>query len=394
MTDDITARSWAETALRASEARFRAVWEATDDALVLSDPDGVVLDANPAYYRLYGLTPAEVLGRSFAVIFPAAQRAWAEAEYRRYFASADPPAGAESVESTVRGGDDVERIVEARYTFIVEGGVRTAMLSTVRDITARVRAEAERTDLLAREQAARRDAESALRLRDAFLASISHDLRTPLTTLGGSAQLLQRQLARAGSLDAAQAERPLAGIVRAATQLRAMVDELLDLAQLDSGQPLALQRTAVDLVALAREVAADQQQLTEAHAIRVEAGADALRGDYDAPRLERALANLVGNAVKYSPDGGEVTLTLERVTDGARAWAQLAVRDRGLGIAAADLPRVAERFYRGATVAGRIAGTGIGLAGAKQIVEQHGGTLVIASTEGRGTTVTVRLPLA
>ena len=235
--------------------------------------------------------------------------------------------------------------------------------------------------------------EAALRLRDAFLASISHDLRTPLATLSGTAQLLQRQLARGGALTEAQAAPGLAGIVRAGRQLRSMVEELLDLAQLDSGRLLALQRTPTDLVALARQVARDQQQLTETHRIAVRAGAAALEGDYDAARLERTLANLVGNAVKYSPDGGEVTLTLERVDDPMGAWAQLTVRDRGLGIPAADLPRVRERFYRGGNVVGRIAGTGIGLAGATQIVEQHGGTLALASEEGRGTTVTLRLPL-
>ena len=390
VTPNGTAPVPVEAALRTSEARFHAVWEATDDALALSDADGIVLAANPAYYRLYGLTPAEVLGQSFAVIFPADVRAWAAAEYRRLYSA---PELEPSVESVVQRADGTARIVEAHYTFIVEAGVRTAMLSTVRDITARKRAEAERADLLAQEQAARAQAEAALRLRDAFLASISHDLRTPLTTLSGTTQMLQRQLARSGSLSATQATPALAGITHSVRQLRAMVEELLDLAQLDSGQPLALQRTPTDLVALARQVAHDQQQLTKTHRIGVQAESAVLQGNYDAARLERTLANLVGNAVKYSPAGGAVTVRLARVDDAQGRWVELVVRDQGLGIPAADLPRVRERFYRGGNVAGRIEGTGIGLAGATQIVEQHGGTLAIASEEGQGTTVTLRLPL-
>ena len=103
------------------------------------------------------------------------------------------------------------------------------------------------------------------------------------------------------------------------------------------------------------------------------------------------IANLLSNAIKYSPDGGEVTLAVRRDAAGDRAV--LEVRDRGLGIPAADLPRVFERFRRGSNVVGRIPGTGIGLAGARQVVEQHGGAIAVDSVEGAGTTVTIQLPI-
>jgi signal transduction histidine kinase len=101
------------------------------------------------------------------------------------------------------------------------------------------------------------------------------------------------------------------------------------------------------------------------------------------------VANLLANAIKYSPSGGDVLISVD-VED---RWAVLAVRDDGMGIPASDLPHVFERFHRGSNVA-RLSGTGLGLAGAKDIVEQHGGTISVMSTEGRGTTVVVRLPLA
>jgi signal transduction histidine kinase len=164
---------------------------------------------------------------------------------------------------------------------------------------------------------------------------------------------------------------------------------VLDAARLQEGRPLELDRRPTDLVALARRAAAECQQTTGRHRIRCEAQVPRLVGRWDAARLERVLGNLLDNAVKYSPGGTEITLTVAR----SGATAVVAVRDRGVGIPAGDLPRVFERFYRGSNVAGRIGGTGLGLAGVKRIVEQHGGTIEVESVEGVGSTFTVRLPL-
>ena len=172
-----------------------------------------------------------------------------------------------------------------------------------------------------------------------------------------------------------------------------LVANLLDLAQPEADGPLALARRPTDLVALVRQAVAAQQAGTGRHRLRVESGEAALVGAWDAARLERVLGNLLGNAVKYSPDGGEIAVNVAREVDAAGAWALVSVRDDGLGIPAEDLPRVFERFHRGANVAGRIGGTGIGLAAARQVIEQHGGQVAVTSREGAGTTVTVRLPL-
>jgi signal transduction histidine kinase len=114
-------------------------------------------------------------------------------------------------------------------------------------------------------------------------------------------------------------------------------------------------------------------------------------------QMQRALRavrdNLVGNALKYSPAGGTIVVWVARTDDEDTARALLVVQDAGLGIPASDLPHIFERYYRAGNVRGRIAGTGIGLASVRQIVEQHGGEVAVASREGHGTTVTVRLPL-
>ncbi len=136
---DVTQQRADEAALRESEARFRAVWEATSDAIALSAPDGTVLAANPAYLALYGYDETAIVGHSFAVIFPKEYRIWAEDQHRALFASQEPP---QVFEAEVRRKDGVIRRVEARADFVIEGGQPTALVSVVRDVTDRRVAEA------------------------------------------------------------------------------------------------------------------------------------------------------------------------------------------------------------------------------------------------------------
>ena len=129
---DVTQRVRTEEELRTSEERFRTIWEQATDAMALSDAQGIVLQANPAYYQFYGYSPDEVIGKNFAVIYPEELREWAKAEYDRTFHdSLIQPA----VEAVIRRKDGTERVVESRYHFVHQNGQRTAMVSTVRDIT-------------------------------------------------------------------------------------------------------------------------------------------------------------------------------------------------------------------------------------------------------------------
>lgn len=227
--------------------------------------------------------------------------------------------------------------------------------------------------------------------REAFLAAIVHDLRTPLTVIHGHAQLLER---KATVLDAPQTEwleAGLAGIDAATASMTALVDDMLDLTRLHVGKQLDLKLQAVDLIALVAQTVAIVQRTT-GHAIGLHAAMPALVGQWDRRRLSRIVDNLLTNAVKYSPDGGSIDTSVTQEQDGD-GWAVLSVHDHGMGIPANDLPHVFEWFHRGENVAGHIPGTGLGLAGTKQIVEQHGGTIAIVSEEGQGTTVTIRLPI-
>ena len=285
----------------------------------------------------------------------------------------------------------VRAVREGAQDYLVKGKTDGTMLTrSIRYAVERRHAEQERARL-ARASA---EAEASLRVRDETLASISHDLRTPLTSIRGLAQLLQRRLSRDQNLNRDELAERLARIEEQTRLMARMIDDLLDVARIEAGRPLDLRREPCDLVELVRQAVSDVQRTSDLHTLHVETGEARLDASLDCPRMERVVLNLLTNAVKYSPDGGTVTVELRRTDLLGEPWAVVTVRDDGIGIPADDLPHIFERFYRASNVGEHVRGTGIGLAGTQQIVEQHGGHIEAISELGVGTTVTVRLPLA
>jgi signal transduction histidine kinase len=252
----------------------------------------------------------------------------------------------------------------------------------------RAASEDERLRAVARLQqrtaALEREAHEALRMRNEFLVAASHDLRTPISVILGYAQMLRRRL----SGDDTRTNEGLQSIERRARLMASVVDEMADATRLESGGAIALQREMIDLAALAEETAREQQH-TARHRLTMQIENRPLIGFWDPVRLRRVVANLIGNAVKYSPDGGEITIRLRREGNAA----VLSVRDAGMGIPRDDLPHIFSRFVRGTNALEITAGTGIGLATARQIVERHGGSISVESVEGSGSVFTIRLPL-
>ncbi len=227
--------------------------------------------------------------------------------------------------------------------------------------------------------------EEAARLKEDFLSTAAHDLKTPLTTLVVQAQLSTRRAARNPEAPADQAG--LQRILTESERLRAMVLELLDAARAEQAQ-LVGQRKPVDLAALMRDIA--RRHAGDHHAFVVEAP-EQLMGRYDPHRIAQLLENLAENAVKYSPQGGTVTARLWQ----DEAGIHLTVADQGIGIPADDLPHLFDRFHRGTNVNDRrFPGWGLGLSICRRIVEQYGGQIVVSSREGVGSTFQVTLPAA
>jgi len=248
-------------------------------------------------------------------------------------------------------------------------------------------AEAERARGVARDAQAL--AEEALRVRDDFMNAASHDLRTPLTGVMGRSDLIQTRLDSGRPLDEGWFRTQVDLLRQSARRMAATVEEITDAAQLQMGRPLSLKLEPIDIGDMVRGMSAMVAAAsTWNNAAPVEVAAAAgIVVEGDRRRLERVVQNVVGNAVKYSPDGTPVRVSV----DGDAEWATITVRDRGVGVPADELPRLFTRFYRASTSKG-IAGTGIGLAGSRTIVEQHGGRITLESAVGEGTTVTVSLP--
>jgi signal transduction histidine kinase len=230
----------------------------------------------------------------------------------------------------------------------------------------------------------------SVRTRDDFLSAVAHELKTPLTVISGTTQLMRRRMQ---GDDLATASPSLDRIMSAVGRMTAFIEELLELVRRQADPTLELHRAPTNLTDLVRRVTSELTELSRGQAVHIETDEEVI-GEWDAVRLERAIANVLGNAFKYNSATGRVTVRIGTEDSAQGRVALCAVTDEGIGIPEADVARIFERFARGANVAGRITGSGVGLTIVRQIVEQHGGTVSVRSAVGQGSTFTIRLPLS
>lgn len=227
--------------------------------------------------------------------------------------------------------------------------------------------------------------------REAFFATLGHDLKSPLATATAIAQLLRHQSAK-GRLDVTQLEERLSSIEGALRRAALRVDELMDLARHDGPEVSTLHLERIDLVALVRNVLDGYRVTNDRHELVLD-GIDSVVGEWDRDRIERSFDNLVSNALKFSPHGGRITTSVTEERSERSREAVITVTDQGLGIPPEDHDAIFARFRRGSNVAD-LPGSGVGLWSVRRIVEQHGGTLTVDSQLGAGSTFTLRLPIA
>jgi len=238
------------------------------------------------------------------------------------------------------------------------------------------------------ERAAREAAERALRVRNEFLAIAAHELKTPLTSLSGQAQLVLRRFEREGQLEPRRVQQSLQTITGQSQKLSRLINHLLDIARLETGQ-LAIEPRRTDVAALVAQVVASAQEWSPQHPIDLSAPAS-LEAEVDPLRFEQVVSNLLDNAVKYSPDGGAIEVALVPRADGT---VELSVRDHGLGIPPDKRESIFDRFYQ-AHADDHRSGLGLGLYICRQIVDLHGGAIRAEFPPDGGTRFVVRLPLA
>jgi signal transduction histidine kinase len=235
-------------------------------------------------------------------------------------------------------------------------------------------------------------ARDAVQQRDAFLSIVSHDLKNSLTLVSGYVQSLQRE-AESVALPRDRLETQLALIRTAVSTMSGQLEDLVAVPTLASGRQIPLKREPVDLVPLLERIVAEYTSTAPHHHLSFSAQPDSIVGQWDRARLERAFNNLLANAIKYSPSGGGVRVTISTEDHDKTPAAVVTIADDGIGIPRDELHHVFELFHRASNVRSRIPGTGLGLPSARSIVEQHGGRVDVSSNEGAGSTFIVRLPV-
>ena len=282
--------------------------------------------------------------------------------------------------------DGREVWVESQSIVVSDEHGPAGMRGVTMDITAAVKAEIERTELLERESHARQQAEEASRLKEEFLATVSHELRTPLNAVVGWSRLL-----RSGQLDRDGATHAVEVIERNAAAQRQIIEDLLDVSRIITGK-LRINTQPVDLLLIIHAAIDAVRPAAEAKEItistHIEAPDPIVRADSE--RLQQVLWNLLANAVKFTPSGGKVDVYLEQ----HGALAEIRIEDTGPGVPAEFLPRIFERFSQAdGSSTRKHGGLGLGLAIVRHLVELHGGTASATNREEGGAVLTVRLPV-
>ncbi len=338
---------------------------------------------NQAWEQTLGFTPAEMTAQSFLdLVHPDDQSMTVVGAQ-----SLSVGSSLVSFENRYRCKDGTYKWLSWNVNTISE---QQQFYAVARDVTASKAATVERETLLASEQAARADAERANRIKDEFLAVVSHELRSPLNPILGWSQLLQR------GLSPEKTKVALDTIERNAQLQVQLIGDLLDISRLLRGK-LSLDEVPVDLSAVVPDALETVQPAAQAKSIRIETDLAACSVMGDAVRLQQVVWNLLTNAVKFTPEGGRVTVRLsaEANQSADAAEAVIEVADTGKGIDGDFLPYVFEHFRQESYATTRqFGGLGLGLAIVRQIVELHNGTVTVSSPgENQGATFTVRLPL-
>lgn len=367
---------------------FELVVENVEDYAVFAvDLDGTIASWNPGVEKLLGYPESEFVGQPAAVIFTPEDRRVKADEYE--LNTALEIGRCEDVRWHLRR--DNTRFWANGLMMLLrdEAGEVRGFVKIMRDDTKNKQAAEERERLLQAEQAARASAEAATRAKDEFLAMVSHELRSPLNSIKGWNNLLRQQPTPE------MIEKVTTIIERQCNQQTELIEDLLDTAQMLSGK-LSLDVETVDLTKIIhsavdsiRPVANGKNVILNV-ALDSGGGASAAHITGDAERLRQVILNLLTNAVKFTPAGGQVGVELKTEA----ATAVIVVKDTGIGIAPNFLPRVFERYQQAGTLARRRGGgLGLGLSLVQQIVELHGGTVKAESAgEGMGATFTIRLP--
>ena len=408
-------RKEAEEALRESEAKLRNILRSSPSAITVSDLDGNIIECNQVTLDMHGYSAKEeLLGKSaFNLIAPK--------DHRR---------ATDNLKKTV----EQDCLKDLEYTFLAKDGrhfpgglsvsvIRdssgkpTSFVATTKDLTERKRTEEklrqyqehleelveERTAKLEevlhnleREVGVRKKAESLIReqnkrlreldrMKSEFLSTAAHELRTPLTSILGFSEILLKK-----KLNEERRNRFLKIINEESAGLAGLINDLLDVSRIESGRGFRIKKAPTDVKDIILENIDLFKSQTDKHTFEVNLSPDLPKIELDKSKIDQVMENLISNALKFSPEGGEVNITLKK----ADRLVKISVSDTGMGIPKKDLPHIFEKFYRAENASMQaIGGTGLGLGIVKYIIESHGGKISVESEVGKGSTFSFTLPI-
>ena len=380
---DIDVLKRTATTLEQARNYAEAIVETVQVPLIVLDSDFRVNKANRSFYETFQVSPSET---TQSLIFQLGNGQW------------NLP-GLQLLLEDILANDTTIQNLEVEHRFeqigqktmllngwkIIQQGEAQRILLAIEDISDRKQFELERSQLLAQEQSARQEAENANRAKNEFLSNLSHELRNPLNTILGWAQLF-----RTRDLDSSAVTRAWEVVERSANVQAQLIDDMLDLSRITSGK-LHLNTRLIDLVSVVNAAIESIEFSAEAKSIQIisQLNSATVVGDFD--RLQQVMWNLLSNAIKFTPADGRVGVMLEAVY----SHAEIRVSDTGIGIPADLLPYIFERFRQGNSSSSKTSqGLGLGLSIVRHLVELHGGTVEAQSPgEGLGTTIAIRLPL-
>lgn len=362
---DITERKQAELELQARENRIRALVDTIVDGIVVIDAKGRIQTLNPAAVKLFGYQTDEVTGQNINMLMPEPYAKEHDGYLHNYLTT--------GVKKVIGIGREVTGKRKDGSTFPMELAVSEMDVNGERMFTGIVRDITERKNIE--------------RMKSEFISTVSHELRTPLTSIRGALGLV---LGKAAGQIPEKARRMLEMAERNSERLTMLINDILDLEKIEAGR-LEFDFKIVDLGTLAKRALDENEGYARKHNVQLvlEAPPNACPIRADEHRLLQVFANLISNAVKYSPENGEVTVTISEVDRDFR----LSVRDRGAGIPEQFRARIFQRFAQADSSDTRSkGGTGLGLSITKAIVERHDGRVEFHSEIGSGTVFHVDLP--